>query len=116
MPGTGRRVLRIAVPIALDKSPDRERLDDRSIDSTISREARVRRKANGRTTGLTPAAQRDEGIDASRVAVAPHHSQAITADEMSISDRKPGQLTTGEQGLLATVASRATCRARARST
>ena len=34
---------------------------------------------------------------------------------MSISDRKPGQLTTGEPGLAA-VASRATCRARARPT
>ena len=49
------------------------------------------------------------------MAVAPHHSEAVTADEMSISDRKPGHLTSGEPGL-DEVASRATCRARARST
>ena len=35
---------------------------------------------------------------------------------MSISDREPSRLTTGEQGLLATVTSSATGRARARST
>jgi hypothetical protein len=74
----------------------------------------VGRKARGRTTGLTPAAQRHERVDAGRVAVAPRHSQPVAADEMSISDRKARRLTTGPPCLLATVAGRATCRARAR--
>ena len=71
-------------------------------------------KPAAQTTGLTPAAQRREWIDAGRVADAPRHSQRVAADEMSISDREPCRLTTGEPCLLAAVAGRATCRARAR--
>ncbi len=88
-----------------------------ALDASTRRSAgkpRVGRKARGQTTGLTPAAQRHERIDAGRVAVAPRHSQSVAADETSISDREPRRLTTGEPCLLATVAGRATCRARAR--
>jgi hypothetical protein len=87
-----------------------------AVDASTQRSAgkpRVGRKARGRTTGLTPAAQRLERIDAGRVAVAPRHSQPVAADETSISDRKPRRLTTSEPCLIATVAGPTTCRARA---